>query len=405
MLLAHSRIGASSAKRWMACPGSVDLLHRFPMPSNAAANEGTLAHELGENILHERIALAELDKEISPELEEMMCEDYNDKTIENVMMYVNIVWAKYTFRRSQGYNVKLAIELRVKVSSVHADAFGTLDAAVICEEGPVDIYDYKNGHADVEVEENPQAMYYAIGLQDECMDEVFTEFHLHIVQPNSGGHKEWQPTLKELDDFAKECAKAADAVYVEDAPRIVGPQCNLFCNRVACPEYKAKKDEASNVVFTALDIEPIDEVVSLPDAPDVSLLSVDQMGRLLELEEFVKNMANDAKKLLKAKGMNGEDMGDYKLIQGKGNYKLNAEASELSKVLRLPQAKITDTKVKSKTAIEKLIKTEFKDKNARLEKINKLNGLCFRPDGEIKLVRKDHKGEDYAPVQFAALED
>ena len=401
-MTAHSLIGASSAKRWMACPGSVQILRDNPMPTSEAATTGTLAHELGENILHERLSLERINHKPSAALEDMMCEDYDKTTIENVLMYVNIVWNRYQIRKQEGFKPSLHIEKRVHLGSVHSDAFGTLDAAIICKEGPVDIFDYKNGHREVEVEGNPQAMYYAIGLQDEFQDQMFTEFHLHIVQPNSGGHKEWQPSLYELNDFAKTLQVAADRVYSENPPRIVGPQCNEFCNRTACPEYIARTNETAEVVFAELPNPLVEE--SLPtEKPDVSKLSVQQMGRLLELEDFVKSMTADARKVLKERAMNGEDVGEYKLIQSKGNYKLNADVADLSKALKLPQTKLSDVKMKSKTAIEKVIRAEFKDKKVKSEKLATLSDLCYRPDGEIKLVHKDHAGEDYMP-SFEAIE-
>lgn len=395
-MTAHSLIGASSAKRWMACPGSVHLLNNHPMPSSPAAAIGTLAHELGENILHERLELETQDKEPSADLEQIMCEDYDEATIENVLMYVNIVWSKYKLRKQEGFEPTLHIERRVHLGSVHPDAFGTLDAAIICNEGPVDIFDYKNGRREVDVEDNPQAMYYAIGLQDECQDQMFTEFHLHIVQPNSGGHKEWQPTLFQLNEFAKELQVAADIVYSDNAPRIPGPQCNEFCNRTACPEYTAQRDEAATVVFGELN--PIEDEELPLVKPDVSGMDVEQLGRLLELAEFMKSMTSDASSILREKAMRGEDVGNFKLIRGKGNYKLNADVVGLSKALKLPQAKLSDVKVKSKSAIEKVIKAEFKDKKARSAKLATLTDLCYRPDGEIKLVHKDHAGEDYLPT-------
>ena len=43
---AHSRFGASSAHRWMACPGTIRMCEGIPERSSAYADEGTQAHEL-----------------------------------------------------------------------------------------------------------------------------------------------------------------------------------------------------------------------------------------------------------------------------------------------------------------------------------------------------------------------
>lgn len=50
---AHSKIGASSMKRWAACPGSVKLSEGIESRSSVFAEEGAKAHELGEKWLKE----------------------------------------------------------------------------------------------------------------------------------------------------------------------------------------------------------------------------------------------------------------------------------------------------------------------------------------------------------------
>ena len=47
----HHNLGASSAKRWMSCPGSVKLAAQFPQGSSKFADEGSLAHALAENLI------------------------------------------------------------------------------------------------------------------------------------------------------------------------------------------------------------------------------------------------------------------------------------------------------------------------------------------------------------------
>lgn len=48
----HSPIGASSAHRWFACPGSVELIKQAPKEqSNVHAERGTAAHTVLEKCL------------------------------------------------------------------------------------------------------------------------------------------------------------------------------------------------------------------------------------------------------------------------------------------------------------------------------------------------------------------
>ena len=54
----HSNIvGGSSAKRVMACPGSVVLVQKMPAkPSNSHADQGTLLHDIISEILEKDLA-------------------------------------------------------------------------------------------------------------------------------------------------------------------------------------------------------------------------------------------------------------------------------------------------------------------------------------------------------------
>ena len=56
-MTAHSNLGASSAKRWMNCPGSNALIEHAPpeQPSKYAA-EGTAAHWVGEQLIRQATA-------------------------------------------------------------------------------------------------------------------------------------------------------------------------------------------------------------------------------------------------------------------------------------------------------------------------------------------------------------
>ena len=47
----HHKLGPSSSSIWLNCPGSVAAQRDFPNTSNAAADEGTAAHELAEKTL------------------------------------------------------------------------------------------------------------------------------------------------------------------------------------------------------------------------------------------------------------------------------------------------------------------------------------------------------------------
>lgn len=394
----HSKIGASSAERWLACAGSVQHLIDNPMPESKAASEGTRVHEGCEEVLRYRL---QHGIEVKGAIEELLLEDFSEHDKESIRMYVDHVWGVYTTRLQEGYDAELRVEFRVHLKSVHEDAFGTVDAAVICHKGPLDVFDYKNGHKAVDAEGNKQQLYYTIGVQEEFVDEdwFFSEIYNHIVQPNNGGIKTSEVSHADLEEYWQELKAGADRVYAENPPRTVGTGCDKFCNRAQCPEYKAAFEKANPLEFSPIE-EPDIEI----DASEAEGLSVDQLSDLLKAEEMIKGMAADARSILKDRGMRGESTGDYKLIRSLGNYKLTTDVKDLAKLLKLPQADLVESKAKSKAAIEKIIKAKFKDKLSKATKLEILLENCTRPEGEIKLVHKDKKGEPYSPITFEQLD-
>ena len=62
----HAILSASGASRWLACPPSARLEQNFPNTTSEYAEEGTLAHELGEQVLKQKLGLISI-KEFNKE--------------------------------------------------------------------------------------------------------------------------------------------------------------------------------------------------------------------------------------------------------------------------------------------------------------------------------------------------
>lgn len=240
--MAHSKIGASSYQRWKACPGSVKLSENIEQTESVYAKAGTLAHEIAAAIL--KHTFFQEDMATWPN-------QYPDDETRAVKRYVEIVRAE-----AKGVFPKdIKIEHQFDIGSVYPGLFGTCDAVIYKRDlKKLIVIDYKHGSGiPVEVENNLQLMYYALGALVSTgvpCDEV----ELVIVQPrcNHPGGEVRRSVFKSLEliDFAEQLAEDAKATEAKDAPLNPGKHCR-FCPAAAvkCPAVHEKALALAKIHF------------------------------------------------------------------------------------------------------------------------------------------------------------
>ncbi len=220
----HARKGASGAKRWMACPGSLVLSEGCPNESSEAAMQGTAAHHLGETCLKEgcdaekymgwTIVLDEEEECVLHEkfpMEELFSATAIHKAIfpvdanmvDAVQIYLNAVRDEV---ERLGAGAELAVEQHCDLSWLRPEMFGTNDSRVLQLFDELSVLDYKHGQGvTVEVKDwieivgpggptgvyewvpNIQLVYYAIGAAQAC-DWAFEKVTITVVQPRKAHH-------------------------------------------------------------------------------------------------------------------------------------------------------------------------------------------------------------------------
>ncbi|MEQ1651029.1 MAG: DUF2800 domain-containing protein, partial [Hyphomicrobium sp.] len=184
---AHSALGASKAKQWLACPGSVALAARFePDPPGKAAREGTAAHAWAEFCL----ANGEVDADGYIDAEYPSAElaalnvPMTREMADAINVYLEFVWSVLQA------DDELHVERRFSLEFIAPGMFGTNDCAVLKRKArTLHVIDYKHG-AGVYVDEkdNVQTQYYALGALHAFIAEgPFDKIVLTIVQPRAGG--------------------------------------------------------------------------------------------------------------------------------------------------------------------------------------------------------------------------
>lgn len=245
-LLEHSPLGASSATRWIACPGSVRLCKDVPNTASEYAEEGTRAHELAEKILRGEKVEAE-----------------SDEMLDAVMVYVDYIKEQFPLSDKKGPLPKLLIEEKFHLSTFHPQLYGTADCVMYFPEKKLlHVVDYKHGAGvSVEVENNKQLMYYALGALLKT-GLPCTEVMITVAQPRcyhqDGPIRSWTTNPVDLMDFGVDLKRAAEKTEKPDAPLNSGAHCRWCPAKASCPALAKQASElAKNEFGKGLSYDPV----------------------------------------------------------------------------------------------------------------------------------------------------
>lgn len=239
----HALCSASSASRWLNCPGSTHLITLAPkQKSSAYAEEGTLAHEFSERFLN--AWLKEKDytaKNIEPEM------------YKNVISYIYYVKAK-SLEFNQTPNIRIEQKL---LFDEDLSMWGTADVAmtgVIGGELHGKIIDLKYGKGKVVAKDNPQLAYYAVALRKTSKYDL-ESVEVCIFQPKLSNPvtSVWY-TREELDAWYNKLYTGAERSLwglVDSSKRIykMGDWCKWCPAKGICPEMNQPAPEGAGTEF------------------------------------------------------------------------------------------------------------------------------------------------------------
>lgn len=353
----HSRIGASSAKRWFNCPGSPREIAKYPAPPTSEyAAEGTEAHRCAEVRLHGAFWS-------DVECKEQEMKDYVDVYVDTVLADRDMLGGT------------LLIEEGFELHHLHKDLWGTNDCALITDAGVIIVYDFKYGRGVVvEVEDNEQLMIYALGAIKK-IGRDFDTVEIVIVQPRAyheDGKVRRQVFYKsQLVEFAKLLKKKAEATDDPKAKLKVGEWCRFCTAQPGCP---ALRKEVEKTAMVAFDETP-------PTVPAPADITPKDLSRILAAIPMLDEWINSVKSFALEKAKRGEKINGFKLVRGReGNRKWLDEEAVADKMeeLKIP---CYETVLLSPAKIEKLL--------PKKEAKGIIAGLTVRPEGQLNLVSEE----------------
>lgn len=328
----------------MNCAGSVRASASSPTPHTSSyAQEGTAAHALAElslrGVVDPSTFLGQIVEGV--EVTEEMC--------DNVRVYVAHC---RTFGSEQKY-----IEHKFSLEALDPPRpmFGTADFVAYDRfTQTLTVVDLKYGKGVlVEVEDNPQLKYYALGAALTLPEgSVIDRVVMTIVQPRAshadGPIRSAEISYDDLCLFASELIAAAHRTMDENAPLKAGKWCR-FCP--ASGNCSAQRNAAQLVAQTEFDLMPVDK----PPMPDTLPDEVfwDMMAKKHILEDWLDAMTAAAY----AKLERGEEVKGWKLVEKRANRRW-ANNEETVKYLAMQHGmrdEMWEKKLKSPAQIEKIV--------------------------------------------------
>lgn len=358
-MTAHAKLSASGAGQWTLCPASIQAQEHIPDNGNAAAREGTAAHELAELCLEAGDQAAEhIGERITVEGETFTV----DETMARyVQMYLDFIDERLSFADEVLHK---QWETRVDFSHVVPDGFGTADAIMLyVEDGKTILHvaDLKYGMTEVDAFENKQGALYSIGamasldwiIEPEQIDEV----RVTIFQPrvNEDGST-WETTPKELNEWAEYFKERAALALSEDPEYVPGEDQCRFCRaRFLC---RARRDHAMQIALFDFDQEQETwEQNEDTTMPKPSLLSDEELAALLPHVDAIAKWAREVKDYAYAEALAGKKIDGFKLVAGNQSRSWRDEDEVVKTLLGVgyEREEIFESKILSPNKVEKLL--------------------------------------------------
>lgn len=306
----HAVLSASASHRWLSCPGSVQLSAGQPRIGSVYAAEGTAAHDLASRCL---LTFKQAEDFLGTSIRvDNQTFEVDENMVDAVQTYLDVVREDLL---KAGPQADLMVEHKFHLDHLYDGLFGTNDALISQPFGTLQVYDYKHGKGvAVEVTDNPQLMYYALGAMKEG---IYEEVELIIVQPRAahpdGVVRRQMMSIKELVRWGDEVlVPGVKATENPQAPLHPGDHCK-FCPALAvCPAQRERAMDIAREVFSPVP-QPPREPVSIPPKELRRILAASGV-----IESWLNACREHVKFLLESGQVTPEEIG-YKIVTGRAS--------------------------------------------------------------------------------------
>lgn len=407
----HARLSPSKGHRWVLCPASVN--REAPLPDKKDtfhSAEGTIAHQLLEEVLKEKSKLVHIIKAAT----ENKIMEQNDVKVPITQEMVDAVSvAVHYVRQIQNVedtllSVENSVSMGVSLDREHVDdCFGTLDIALLHKESRIlEIIDYKHGKGvDVSPVNNIQLILYTLGYLRHCASGSVEKVRMTIIQPRIHGSEPIKSVDMSLEDLMQWKSYLTTAAKKTDDPKALAipgeSQCRWCKCNGRCPEQVALLIQT---LFKGLtpheDPEQIELMNNTPN------LEIDDVADMLALRKFIEAYLSALEERMVDYLESGGVHQDWKMVEGRSTRIWALEdsdiVSKLQKIYKLKTDQIYKRILLGPARVEKLILAQ----KLQPKRLEKFRALIKKPAGKptLALASDNRKGLPYGPTIFDDLD-
>lgn len=382
----HAILSPSSASRWLACTPSARVEQKFPENTSQAADEGTLAHALGELLIRNKNIGWILPKDFKSKLEAIKADKlYANEMMEYAENYAVFVMERFSEGQARSKDAILYLEQKLNLTRYMQEAFGTSDSGVIAD-GILDVVDLKYGKGvPVSAVNNTQMKVYALGVLEiyDMLYDIHT-IRMTIYQPRLDSISTWEISYTELITWANNVLiPDAKLAFAGEGEFVPGNHC-MFCRaKGICRALAEKNLEIEQYEFRKEDF-----------------LTPEDVADILTRANLFKNWLGGVEKYALAQALAGKNYPGFKMVRGKSN-RIYSDEVKVAEIL------IKGHSIEENTiyAPKKLIGIGDMEKEIGKNAVfNWLSDYILKPQGAPTLAPEDDKRPAINSAESAATD-
>lgn len=342
----HALLSASSSHKWLHCTPSARQEEAFPESQSVFANEGRLAHEIGELKLRKAFVEPMGPRAFNNRLKKLQGDPlYQDEMLKHTDTYLDYVSGVVHSFDSPPY---IAVEKKLDYSGYAPEGFGTGDCIIIGG-NMLRIIDLKYGKGvPVSAEQNPQMMLYALGaLSEYSILYAVEKVTMAIIQPRLDSISEFEISASELLSWGESIKPVAQKAYKGEGEFVPGEHCRFCRAKSLC----RARTEFNTSLESYNQMKP-------------PLISNEEVGQILAKAQDLAKWVKDLEEYALAECLKGGEISGWKAVEGRGSrqYVSQDEAFKHLVAKGIEEVMLYERKPLTVPALEKVLgKKQYKE--------------------------------------------